>query len=355
MAIKFLRQKTLDELYSNVESNLDRYRAGNFDDLLLTDKIYTFDKIDIDHDALDNIEGGDKNDAINCLRLFNAIDGMTPYLARDARIWCYLTHTYLLEYSRNRWPIPADDDDAIKKIVSHFFTSNQDRSFQRDNAASRLWWPAFVCNKVKGFPLEKSLELLFYRQDVRQNLLDRSSSARIENLFSVIVNKLNASFETEERPFFDREKNRSYMKEVNFLGGSTVMEALTFEDSSKILKEVDESIFEEEIPVGPAEAETGLEPVPEEGAAVEEIPITSEAELRTILEAKRDEIARAFPNTPDERRLLTPTMIAGLMYQKPRDMEDFISFFPLYIRNPISGEEAERFLSEILKIIDENT
>jgi hypothetical protein len=355
MTIKFLRQKTLDELYSNVGSNLDRYRAGNFDDLLLTDKIYTFDKIDIDHDALEGIEGGDKNDAINCLRLFNAIDGMTPYLARDARIWCYLTHTYLLEYSRNRWPIPADDVKAVKHIVLHFFLSNQDRSFQRDNAASRLWWPAFVCNKVKGFPLEKSLELLFYRQDVRQNLLDRSSSARIENLFSVIVNKLNASFETEEKPFFDRAKNRSYMKEVNFLGGSTVMEALTIEDSSKILKGVDNLVFEEDISVGLAEVETELGPVAEEEAAVEESPITSEDDLRTILEAKRDEIARAFPNTPDEMRLLTPTMIAGLMYQKPRDMEDFISFFPTYIRNPISGEEAEKFLAEILKIIDENT
>ena len=185
MTIKLLRQKTLDDLYSNAGSNLDRYRTGNFDDLLLTDKIYTFDKIDIDHDALDSIEGGDKNDAINCLTLFNAIDGMTPYLARDARIWCYLTHTYLLEYSRNRWPIPADDEKALKHIVLHFFTQSS-RTFQRDNAASRLWWPAFVCNKVKGIPLEKSLELLFYRQDVRQGLLDRSSTARIENIYSVI-------------------------------------------------------------------------------------------------------------------------------------------------------------------------
>ena len=56
---------------------------------------------------------------------------MTPYLARDARIWCYLTHTYLLEYSRNRWPIPADDEKAVKHIVSHFFTKGV-RGFERD-------------------------------------------------------------------------------------------------------------------------------------------------------------------------------------------------------------------------------
>ena len=34
MTIKLLRQKTLDDLYSNAGSNLDRYRTGNFDDLL---------------------------------------------------------------------------------------------------------------------------------------------------------------------------------------------------------------------------------------------------------------------------------------------------------------------------------
>lgn len=52
-----------------------------------------------------------------------AMGGMSHYLARDERIWVYLTHTTLLSYARTRWPIPEDNEKAVKHIKSHFFAS----------------------------------------------------------------------------------------------------------------------------------------------------------------------------------------------------------------------------------------
>ncbi len=360
MSIKFLKQSALDNLYSSVGQNLERYRIGKFDDLL-NENTYEFDKMTIDHNDLNSIEGNDKDDAKNCLILFNAIKGITPYLARDARIWCYLTHMNLLEYTRNRWPIPTDDEKAVKHIVSHFFTKGA-RGFERDNAASRLWWPAFACSKVKSIPLEKSLELLFYRQDVRSNIMDRVSTARIENLYTVFMHKLNASFDTNEKLFFDRDQNRAYMTEVNFLGGSNVLEALSIEDSSKILQGVDNLIFGKKVSEELTESEIQFEPITDDSelTSTEDTPVetkqeSTEDELRFLLEELRDEIIKKIPNTPDDRRLLSPQIIAGLMYQKPRDIEEFRAMFPHYMRDQISGSESEKYLGKVLQIIDENT
>ena len=361
MSIKFLKQKNLNELYSAVGDNLERYRSGNFDELLTSEATHEFDKITISHDAIKNIKGNDKDDANNCLILFNGIEGMTPYHARDARIWVYITHTLFLEYSRNRWPIPSDDKKAITHIILHFFTTNF-RNFHRDNAASRLWWSAFACSKVKTIPLNKSLELLFYRQDVRQNLLDRSSTSRIDNLYSVFMHKLDASFQTDEKSLFNKVKNHEYMKELNFLGGSNVLEALSIEDSAQILQGVDNLIFGEDISINLNGLEKELQPIDGDSRMddSDDTPVSvkhesTEDELRAILEGLRDEIVKVFPNTPDDKRLLSPHIIAGLMYQKPRDIEEFIAMFPHYMREQISGEESEKYLEIVLQIIDDHT
>ena len=63
----------------------------------------------------------------NCLACYDAMPGLTPYEARDERLWVYLTHTWLLVYTRTRWPIPIDDKGAITYIRTHFFGRTNDQ------------------------------------------------------------------------------------------------------------------------------------------------------------------------------------------------------------------------------------
>jgi hypothetical protein len=48
-------------------------------------------------------------------------------------------------------------------------------------------------------------------------------------------------------------------------------------------------------------------------------------------------------------------MIAGFLYQKPRNSDEFMALFPPYIRSQILGEESLMFMEEVLKIINDNT
>jgi hypothetical protein len=63
-------------------------------------------------------------DAENCQACYAGMPGLTPYEARDERLWVYLTHTLHLNYVRARWPIPADDMLAISHIRTHFFAES---------------------------------------------------------------------------------------------------------------------------------------------------------------------------------------------------------------------------------------
>ena len=117
MSIKFFKDQTLQELLENIGNNLDCYRNGDFSDLITPESCHQSGELSFDHEILRSIGGGKENDAENCMKMFDALVGLTPRLARDKRFWCYLTHTDLLEYTRERWPIPDDDDEAINGFV----------------------------------------------------------------------------------------------------------------------------------------------------------------------------------------------------------------------------------------------
>src|SRR3546814_4359590 len=90
--------------------------------------------------------GADDFEVENCLAVHEYLEALSPYEARDERLWSYLTHTSMLQYTRARWPIPSDDDKAVPHIETHFF-ARTNRQIERDNAVSRLWWMAHLCTK----------------------------------------------------------------------------------------------------------------------------------------------------------------------------------------------------------------
>jgi hypothetical protein len=161
MKARFIKAVKTQELVTKIEENLEAYRTGNFD-FLLNDSGYFFETdLEIDELKLATVQCSQDNhrEVDNCILLFQAMGTMSHYLARDERLWVYLTHTYLLNYSRTRWPIPADNEKAIKHIKAHFFCIGA-RGIERDNAASRLWWLASLCSRADGISFQEALTLL---------------------------------------------------------------------------------------------------------------------------------------------------------------------------------------------------
>jgi hypothetical protein len=236
MKARLLKSAKVKELFDNIEQNLCIYRAGDFD-FIRADNRNSFEAdLDIDEIKLAAIgcTQQDNKEIQNCEIMLNSMGNLTPYLARDARIWVYLTHTELLDYSRNRWPIPTEDEKAVKHVKDHFFITGA-RGFERDNAASRLWWMAFLCARVDGLSLEEVLSCFLYQSDVRANIIERPTTSQNLMVFSSLVKELHKSIKTDKL-LFEREKFREVMKRLNLQGGVKLLGALDKETVQTIIE-----------------------------------------------------------------------------------------------------------------------
>lgn len=235
--IRLLRARTIQQLRLDIGSNLERYRTGNFDFLEADPANYFESAQDYDDLKLAELtcEADNHREVECCMAIYAAMKGIPLYLARDSRIWVYLTHTVLLDYARKRWPIPDDDEKAAKHIQQHFFASGN-RAIERDNAASRLWWMASLCDRVEGLTLEQSLSAFLYKYDVRANIIERPTTSQSIPVFSAVIHKLHKSLvEDDQKELFERDKFRNVMKQLNLRGGVKLLGSLSPETISGIV------------------------------------------------------------------------------------------------------------------------
>ncbi len=233
--ILLMREALVYDLTREIEQNLEKYRAGDFQYLVSDSSNF----IETDYEANDEelakikVIDGDFNEVQCCLGTFNGLPNISAYLARDQRLWVYLTHIVLLDYTRQRWPIPQDKQKAIAHIKKHFFASGA-RGVERDNAISRLWWMASICSKVEGLTLEKSLTAFLYQSDVRANIVERPTTSQNVVLLSTVIKKLDQSF-NGDKELYGREKFRTVMKELNLQGGIKLLEVLEPKEVERIV------------------------------------------------------------------------------------------------------------------------
>lgn len=237
MKARFLKSIKVQELISSVSENLEFYRNGNFD-FMTNDPAHYFETdLDIQEDLLSAIccDKDNLNEVDCCMKMYQALGDVSYYLARDERLWVYLSHTLLLGYARDRWPIPADDKEAINHIKKHFFCVGA-RGVERDNVASRLWWMAALCNRTAGMSLEDALTCFLHQSDVRANIVERPTTSQNVHVFSAVLKKLNESYKSD-KTLFNRERFRSVMKGLNLRGGVKLLGALPEPKIMDILEE----------------------------------------------------------------------------------------------------------------------
>lgn len=236
--LSLFRTQTVHQLYKDVEKNLPIYRNGDFNSLLVDSSLFLESECELNDTEIKKISCTKENDneVQCCLGILNGLKGVTAYLARDERLWARLCHIELLDYARARWTIPTDDIKAASYIRTHFFAKGA-RGIERDNAASRLWWMATICNKVQGLPLEQSLTAFLHQSDVRANIVERPTTSQNAALLSSVINKLHESF-NGDKTLYEREKFRSVMKNLNLEGGVRLLEVLGDKELNKLVDKV---------------------------------------------------------------------------------------------------------------------
>lgn len=226
MKARFLKTAKMRELASKIKDNLELYRTGNFDFVSNDPEYYFESEATIAEEMLQSVycTDSDLNEVDSCIKVFFGVGQISEYLARDERLWVYLTHTLLIDYARKRWPIPADPEKAEKHIRTHFFCSGA-RGIERDNAASRLWWMASLCNRCSDMPLKDSLACFLHQSDVRANIIERPTTSQNIRIFNAILQRLHQSL-SGDKALYGREKFRLFMKNLNLQGGVKLLAAL---------------------------------------------------------------------------------------------------------------------------------
>ena len=229
--LRLIRLSHLEALKSNIGKNLEGYR--NADMSVFPDPQQISFEIDIDGDldALADLlpSRSHEHEVENCLTVFKSFSGISPELARDERLWVYVTHYHALTHATSRWPIPEADEDAHKTISTHYFAGTK-RSIERDNVISRLWWMAYIASKAKSGSHRSNLDALLQFSDVRAAVVERPTVSRSSSLLTAVLERLRDAHihyqETGEKGLFDRHTFRALMKQLNSVGGHVLLDCL---------------------------------------------------------------------------------------------------------------------------------
>ena len=94
------------------------------------------------------IEKGPPNRGdVQALLFYRNLEGMTPRVATDERMWAWMSHCWLHEYSLKRWR-RRKNTDLARYVQLHWFVDNSQEGLWMYNTASRLWWIAHTAIKA---------------------------------------------------------------------------------------------------------------------------------------------------------------------------------------------------------------
>ena len=225
----------MDNLKAQVSAHRARYETGGFLDLELGNGwAIELSTVSIDGAAFANLDMSSTKPEVeikNSLKVFEALPGMTPAIAREGRIWSRLTHVEGFEYSRARWLSGASGAGVDKAVLDHFFGTGL-TSIRDDNAIGRLWWNARIAKIAAGAgDHEQALGLILKSADIRSNFVERSRTTSRPKLAQGLIRIMVA-----EPWITSGEANfRHLMKVLNRNGGGILFEVLSVGEIDKFL------------------------------------------------------------------------------------------------------------------------
>lgn len=206
-------QKIIDEIYKGLGTNLQRYETGGFDEFFESRHSSLRDiGLRIDCKLLEGLDGSSKSEVDDSCIIFEALEGMTASLAQRGGTWLHLSHTYLLDYGRNRWL----RGQATEKNIKIHFVSFSPAKIRDDHVSSRPWWNGYIASRIAGSDdiqkIRDVLTVLAKTTETRSQSIERPSIIGDVSLSRLIVRYLKEKPNTTEQ-----ENYRAFMKKLNFL------------------------------------------------------------------------------------------------------------------------------------------
>lgn len=219
--MRLLAANVVEELSKSIGPNLTRYTQGDFLDLekqsgwAIETALARWDPAIVA--GLDP-SGTPAAEIRNSLLIYTSLQGVTPALAREERLWARLCHVECLEYARNRWI--KKKEGAAAAVRLHFFAPGL-IGCRDGNAIGRLWWNGHLAALAMPGDIETGLSRLLSRANVRLQIVDRADTAFRQPLVSGIFRLLGKEdwFNSYDAAIAD------FMFEVNKRSGGLMFEA----------------------------------------------------------------------------------------------------------------------------------
>tara|TARA_R110002020_G_scaffold143848_13_gene316595 strand:- start:8473 stop:9243 length:771 start_codon:yes stop_codon:yes gene_type:complete len=233
--LKYLSEQTVRDLRSDILLNVERYRTGDFKDLM-PDGDWSLElEAQVDLSPLEKLDpsGNPAAEIENSKLVWRAFGHLKPSLAYEEGIWVRLTHVECLEFSRARWLAGVENpDDIAKRVDDHFFADTVARR-RDDNPISRLWWNAYIANMIEPDGKLRALDQFLKRADIRLNFVERSLTVYRPSIAAGIVRLMERSPVVTESD----DNFRSFMRVINRLGGGMLFEAMSAKDIDAFMED----------------------------------------------------------------------------------------------------------------------
>ena len=222
--LKYLSNATVDQLRESISANADRYRSGDFTDLMRDGDWSIELPLEVNTEKLSHLDPAKTPEAevSNSRLVWESLPGLTPALACEEGIWVRLSHIECLEFARGRWlSTEMDDEQAVKAVTDHFFANTLGRR-RDDHAVARLWWNAHVASLAAPGGDLPALSVMLRKADLRSNFVERSLTVSRPVLAAGLIRVMQRNPQVTAR----EEDFRAFMRAVNRLGGGIVFEAM---------------------------------------------------------------------------------------------------------------------------------
>jgi hypothetical protein len=232
--IRVITSESLDKLRNEVVGNKSLI-LKSLD--VLVDEL---ELVTVEHVATINtdllLDPAQTADIANMLALAASIEGLTPELATDERLWVSLALGQFRDYSYQRWGNKAKTDDDLFKYWRLHVLAASTRNRWRDHAVSRLWWMhRYACMLQPDNP-KAALDMLLIEIDYISSLLSKPSVSTNLNLARAIVAVSQAEILKKKSLKFDRENFRLFVRELDLIGGRRVLGAVEEDTLTKIVE-----------------------------------------------------------------------------------------------------------------------
>ena len=228
--LPYFSTQLADDLLKGRADNSQRYLSGDFEAEILAPGASMELPILVDLERLSELDA-DKTEFDNSLVVWRALDGLTPSLARENRIWTRLCHGEALKYSRTRWLLGKSGEELLSQIRIHMFATTQTMC-RDDNAVGRLWWNAFIANKAARGDVEAGLSLMLKTADIRSNFVERTWMTTRQSVANAVFRSM------KDDPWLtSAEKNfRELMKALNIEGAGNAFEVMSEPKIDAVIK-----------------------------------------------------------------------------------------------------------------------